>query len=818
MKLSINWLNNFLSLDELTAEEVAHKLTMGSFEVEEIQKVGPKLKGPILVGKILNIQKHPNADRLAVTRVTTDGKNEFVIVCGAKNIKEGQKVPVSLEGAVVVNRQDGSKLAIKTTKIREIESCGMLCSPGELGINIDDPNGILILPEDAKLGESVIDYLSLNEDIVLEVASRSNRGDALSVYGLSKEISALTKKNLKQIAFKTPKIDTSVQNTTTQIENLKDTYLFYTVTIEEIEVFESPPWLKRLLESVGIRTINNIVDITNYINFTFGQPLHAYDKAKLKGSSLIARSSKAKEKILTIDGKVRDLKEGVLVIADREKPVAIAGIMGSKDSEVTESTKTIVLEAAIFNPQKVRRGSRTVGLSSEASKRFERGVDSNFTYNALLCTIELIEKLATKDNTKRKPKIGKIEQAGKPLEKEIKIQLSKQEATRVLGIDLKIKEISELLELLQFKTKKLSEEEIEVQVPQSRTGDITRPIDLIEEVARLYGYDKIPSLPPKATLSSNRSNISLEKIKNYFLVCGFSESYLSSLIGEQVLNNNEFPFDISTSITMLNPLSKEHCILRQSLIPGLLEALKLNQNHQITPVKLFEIGKVYFYDKKTVPNEKETCVTEKLRIGGIIYGQKENWILNKNSTQKSIEHLFFNVKGILEGLFNKNNCNATFLPHKERFLHPSFSLKMSLNKNDIGVFGCLHPLLEKRMELLGPVIVFEINLEPILNELEKTRTYKKISSQPMVIRDITIDLSKKYEAGTITNEINKVISGFVISATLINVYELDKENRSLTYRLKMQDFEQTLTSQQIEDEVNLIKKHLSACFQAKFRV
>lgn len=835
MKLSTKWLENFVCLDGITPHEVAYKLTMGAFEVEEIQKIGPNLKGPIVVGKILDIQKHPNADKLSVCKVTTDGKNVLQIVCGAKNIKAGQLVPVSLPGSKVINRQDGSEVLIKNTKIREIDSSGMLCSPGELGITREDPNGILILSETSEnaklglglgLGEDVINYLSLNQDTVMEVASRSNRGDALSVYGLSKEISALTLKKLKEINFKTPVFDNSVESFLPKIENLKDTYVFYTATIENIKVAPSPQWLIRLLESVGIRSINNVVDITNYINFAFGQPLHAYDKAMLrgksgksgkKGESLTSRLARKGEKIQTLDGKLVELKEGVLVIADEENPVAIAGIMGGKNSEVTENTKDIVFEAAVFNPARVRRGSRTVGLSSEASKRFERGVDTNFTYNALLKAIELVCDLSP-----TKTKTGKIQQCGKPQDNETKIILPLMEVKRVLGITLKPNETANFLKSLGFSPKILGKEKIEVKVPSARQGDVTRPIDLIEEVARLYGYDQIPSLPPPATVAANvtYNGGKIEKIKRHFLGCGFSETCLSSLIGEQLLSYSEFPFDKSRAISMMNPLSNEHYVLRQWILPGLLEALKLNQSHQTLPVRFFEIGKVYFSHNK--PTEKDSGVKETLRISGIISGTHKNWL---NAEGKSIhslkipDMLFFTLKGTLESLLSGTNYKFERLQGtKEKFLHPNFSLKIILNNKEIGLFGCLHPTVENTHEITNPTVVFEIDLDCILSETEKNKIFEKISSQPIVQRDITIDLSKKYDASNVISEIIKIKSAYVIDMCLISVYELDKENRSLTYRLKMQDFEQTLTTKQIEDEVIFIKKHLTACFQAKFRV
>lgn len=818
MKLSINWLNKFLSLDEITPEEVASKLTMASFEVEEIHKVGPKLKGPIVVGKILEIQKHPNADKLQVTKVTTDGKNALQIVCGAKNIKVGHLVPVSLPGSVVINRQDGSEFLIKTTKIRDIESCGMLLAPSELGINSSqDPNGILILSEDARVGNNVIDYLALYQDIVLEVASRSNRGDALSILGLGKEISAITNKKLKEISFKEPKVNSSVKIIKSKIENLTETYLFFAVTIENLKVTESPNWLKRLLEAIGLRPINNIVDITNYINFSFGQPMHAYDKAKIKQDTLNARLSKKNEKIVTLDGKTRELKEGILVIADEDGPLGIAGIMGGKDSEVTETTKDIVLEAAVFNPVTIRKGSRAVGLSTEASKRFERGVDSNFTRNSLVIAIQLIEELAQIDQN-NKPRIGEIFQSGNPIRKENVIDLETNEIKRVLGIEIKVKEIIKILENLNFKTKEITPTKIEVQVPTSRAHDVHRPIDLIEEIARLYGYDQILPLPPRATLCPDKSINGLEKIKNYFLGATFSETYLSSLIGEHILNYKEFTFDNTQAVKMMNPLSKEHVVLRQNLLGGLIEALKLNQSHQISNIKLFEIGKAYLFNKTKPRNEKETSVTEILKIAGIRTGCEDNWYISQDLNYKNQENLFFSIKGLIESLLIACKCNFSLVKGQENFLHPNFSLKVYINNESIGSLGCLHPQIEKVHKLVGPVAVFEFSLVPILKELEKGTTFQKISQMPTVERDITADLQKKFEATLVTNEINKIKSYFVISVNLISVYELDKETRSLTYRLKMQDFAQTLTSKQIEEEVDKIKNHLNACFQVKFRV
>ena len=413
--------------------------------------------------------------------------------------------------------------------------------------------------------------------------------------------------------------------------------------------------------------------------------------------------------------------------------------------------------------------------------------------------------------------VGKILVAGAPDNREVKIKLENKEIKRVLGVELNTDEVCKLLELLEFKTKKTTNGTFEVLVPKSRINDISRSIDLIEEIARIYGYDKIPTTPPCITISPERANTGTESIKNHFLSCGFSEVFLSSLVGEHFLSLKDFPVNTKSLVTMLNPLSKEHSTLRQSLIPGLLEALRWNQSHQIVPIKIFEIGKAYFSTNLGKGSEKETAVTEELKTAGILYGRNESWLTN-NRNISITDELFFQAKGFLENLFEKTRCQVVFSAHKENYLHPGYTLKMTFDEKSTGLLGCLHPLTEKTLGIEGPVIIFEFSSDPLIKAATKGTTFKRISSQPTVTRDITIDISKKYGAGEVFREIHSVKSDFVRSINLISVYELDKQNRSLTYRLKMQDLEETLTSEQTESEVNKVKIHLTSCFQAKFRV
>jgi len=822
MKLSLKWLSDYVDTENLSVDEIASKLTMGAFEVEEVQKVGTSLKEPIIIGKILDIQKHPNADRLQITTVTTNGSNKLQIVCGATNIQIGQLVPVSLPQAEVINRKDGSKLIIRKSTIREIESEGMLASPAELGIETNEPDGILIFSENAPLGKSVIEYLSLKPDFVFEVGSRSNRGDALSVLGLGKEICALTGKKLKNLDFKEPKFDGSITTVKCSIENPEDTFIFFTATIENIVIKESPTWLKELLRSIGTKPINNIVDITNYVNFTFGQPMHAYDKAKLNGD-LIARKAKKGEKIRTLDDKVRDFKEGILVIADQKNPVAIAGIMGGKESEVTDNTKSIVFEAAVFNPVKVRKGSREIGLTTESSKRFERLVDSNFTYKALLKAIEITCKLANPESGEIK--IGKIYQSGTPIKKNISITLSTTEVKKVLNIDLDTNNIKNLLSKLEFDCKILNTRDLEVKVPENRANDVTRSIDLIEEIARLYSYDKIPALPPPTTSTTYKTSSGVLFVKSHMLSAGFSESYLTSLIGEQALNYKSIPFNPDKAVKMLNPLSREHSVLRQSLLPGLLDAVKLNTNHQLTNIRLFEIGKIYLASSTKEPTQKETCVEEINTLAAVMTPPDKFWLQDQNIEQKNNDHLFFDTKGILESLFSRLLESETekikISPSNKKFLHPKYSIDINLEREYLGYLGLLHPETTNDFNFNMPILTLEIYLDSLLtihDKLLHKKLFKKISAQPALERDITIDIQKKYLASEVESQINSVISDFIINIKLISIYELNNELRSLTYRLKMQDPKRTLTSKEVDNEVNKVINHLTSCFQAKFRV
>ncbi|MBX9694254.1 MAG: phenylalanine--tRNA ligase subunit beta, partial [Cyanobacteria bacterium] len=492
MKLSYDWLSDYVNLDGLSPQEVADKITMGAFEVEEVSVVGPNLTGPVIVGQIVDIYPHPQADKIRLTRVRLDEESEPVeIVCGADNIKVGQIIPVALPGAVVKNRKTGEPLAIQLTSIRGVTSNGMLCSPPELGMTEGDSEGILILGQAGtngqsgrngnsglKLGADVIELLSLKPDYILHVEPRSNRGDALSVYGLAREVSALVGRPLSELPLsqsdwlgKVVAEKDAAAEFATSIESTLDCPYFSTRIIKGVKVGPSPAVLVRRLEAVGVRSVNNVVDITNYVMLELGQPLHAYDLSFLRGPGLFVRRARRGEKLEFIDGRERELTDEVLVIADNEGCVGAAGIMGGKGSEITDGTTEVALESACFNSARVRRGSRLLGLSSDSSARFERGVDRRTTKAASDRASQLIEQFAAHSDGAR---VGTLYQAGSDHVDKVSITLRPKQIKRVLNCDLPVADVERMLKSLAFGIEESSAEQMVVTVPSFRQSDVTR--------------------------------------------------------------------------------------------------------------------------------------------------------------------------------------------------------------------------------------------------------------------------------------------------------------------------------------------------------
>lgn len=840
MKLSYNWLKDFVDLADINPEKLAEELTMKAFEVEEISSTGVNIDEKVVLGEILEITKHPDADKLNVTQ-TSIGSETLQIVCGGKNIKVGQKVPVALVGASVINRHDGSSLDIKKSKIRGVESFGMLCSADELGFAVEkveaikslQGDGIFLLADSSNpaiedisdtkaLGTPIKNILNKNSDFVLEVGARSNRGDALSVYGQAREIATIFKRKLKSPNdfIKTNYTENkSVKSIKPQISTdclNKDCSLFYTVAIEGIKVAESPEWLQERLIAQGQKSINNIVDISNYVMLELGQPMHFYDRGKISGDFLEVRRAKAGETITTLEKKDYELNEMNLVIADSKGPSSMAGAMGGLHSSISDITTNIVIEVAVFNPASVRKSARAAGIESESKRRFERGVDKAMSRTALLRAIELIQKISEEQNLKIQ--VGEILVSGDEGTKTQGVKLRKSQITRHAGIEIADALIIEILKGLGINLTKQDSESFEFEIPSHRQNDLYREIDLIEEIMRIHGFDKIQ---PKAPNFCSKPNLgqdtelkqkTIEKITQSFLATGFSEARLSSLTGDSLKN---FETNIQDSIEMDNPLSNEHRILRSSLIPGLIQAAARNYAYDRTiDIKLFEIGKVYKLRTNNQNPNRDDCIEED-RVAAIFVASEKNW---SQSKEQVLGENFFKLKTIIETLYSRAKFKNTESSHSfYPLVHPGIAALIEEDRKDIGFLAKLHPNIAKEWDLPTETFILELNF-PKLNPIK----FKAIPSTPIIERDITVDSEENLNAQEIIDLIKKNFSQDLRKITVVSLYQRDsnyeeKNNKSTSFRLKFQSESDTLTGEEIDKKITELKLLLETKLGVTFR-
>lgn len=849
MKLSFDWLSEFVDLSGLTALQVAEKLTMGAFEVEEVTIIGPDLEGPIVVGEIIEIHQHPNADKIRLTKTRIkEGEEPLDIVCGAQNIEVGQFIPVALPGAKVVNRHDGSALLIKASAIRGVKSNGMLCSPPELGIakNLQDPGqdeGIWILNKNGNkpaIGSDVMPLLPTKADYILHVEPRSNRGDALSVMGLAREVAALFGRPLKKPDWSLEDLNKTLgeQKQSSKfskavLENQSDCPYITLRVIEGVKIAPSHPAIATRLEAIGMRTVNNVVDITNYVMHELGQPLHAYDATLLKSDNLAVRRATDSESITTIDGKVRQLTGEMLAIADGDTIVGVAGVMGGKDSEISDQSTSLVLEAACFAPAVVRRGSRLLGLSSDASLRFERGIDPASVRHAAERAAYLIAKYCAPEG---KVVVGPLIEAGSNKIEPGQLTLRSSQIKRILGLEISAERIKDLLTPLGF-TVSGSGEAIAVSVPSFRKDDVKREIDLIEEVCRLNGYDAIVPSMPAATMAVARPDDSLDLAKNALTGMGLSEAWLSSLVPE-----DQAGIDKQLAVEVLNPLSKDHQLMRQSLVPGLINACGYNQDRGRKDVWLYEHGRVYFKDQQK--DNKSTGVREDNHLAAVISGQRFKTV---NHTVPAVDYAL--AKGMVENLLSALNIDERKLAWRSisesessalPWLHPYRSAVLSLNRPakpntnketgtslfesniTLGYVGELHPRFADSKGLREKAFVFELDIDRLKKE-RKQKKFAGIATSPEIVRDMTADFDatdKDVSYEQVSKLIWKVAGSNLRSSELVSVYKASEESKkfSMTCRLTFQHASETLTNEEIDKVLTTIRESLNRDLAASFRL
>ncbi len=812
MQVSYEWLNEFVDLSGIEPSQIAHKLTMSGLEVEEIEYKKPAFTN-IKTAKILKIDNHPNADKLHLVTVDT-GFGIKQVVCGAQNIEEGQIIPYASVGSKVFSRKTGELYELTPAVIRGVESQGMLCSCDELGLDgMQDEDGIFILNRiygTIPLGEPLEKIMNLNEEIIFHVAPTANRGDQMSVVGIARELAALFNRKLN---FNPKNCKEPAKTDDFKVEIKDDeTCKYYSIALlKDIEIKPSPAFMQRRIEACGMRAINNVVDITNYVLLEYGTPLHAFDFDKLD-NYLCVRYAKDGESIITIDETERKLTDKSVVISTKDTPVCIAGVFGGLNSEIDNNTKNIALEAANFTSHTNRKSARSVGYRSEASARFERGVDCELVRCALLRAAELMEKYAG-------AKIEGMTEIGTSCAPNIEITLRNSEIKRILGIDIPQEDSIEILQNLGFELIGKNESAAKFKVPSHRVNDVYREIDLIEEVSRIYGYDKIEPALPEICEGANVSfeNRTLKTINSIFLGSGFDEIVTPSLIGDGLYAEFMQKLDDKTSLKVKNPQSEDATTLRQSLMPSLLNVIKYNYDNGQKNFRIYEVGKAYFV--RSEADEDNSGVLEQRKISGAIFGSVNNELWNN---KKPVD--FYTLKGVLENLFAKLNLTKRIIygefdendTRNYGFMHPAQSAKISLlgkNFTNIGYMGKIHPILKDKLKFNQDLYVFELDLEAILQAVSpNVIKYKKLPVFAPVSRDIAFALDENVTNETILKTIKKIADKSLFKgAKVFDIYQgehIEKGKKSMAYRITLQDENQTLTDEIIDKEMKKIREGL----------
>ena len=825
MQISLNWLNELVDLSDKEPSQIAHELTMSGLEVEAIEELKPSFTN-IKTVKIEKIDAHPNSDHLHLVTVNT-GAGIKTVVCGAQNIKEGQIVPYASVGSKVLDRKTGEQFELTPAVIRGVESQGMLCSADELGVsdrNYQDEDGILILNRifpDVQIGVDVKDVLGFEKDTIIDVAPTANRGDQMSVIGVARELCALFDRPLKFNPIECTK-DLSTDKFKVEIID-KDVCKYYSVgLLNNIKIKKSPEWMQKRLIASGMRPINNVVDITNYVMLEYGCPLHAFDGDKLDGYLCVRRAHEG-EKITTLDSVERELTHESVLIATKDKGVCLAGVFGGENSEIDDNTTNMVLEAAYFTPVSNRKSARSVGYRSEASARFERGIDIEAVKPALMRAMQLLTEYADAHVT------GVVEDGDNKLP-ENNITLRYAQIKRILGCEIQPEKCINILEKLGFEKLGGNELAAKFSVPSFRAGDVTREIDLIEEIARINGFDKIsPSLPNKTELPE----ISLEekviaKVRETMQSAGLNEIQTSSLVGKSLYDKFKMTYDDENAVKVLHPASEEFSMLRQNLAASVLNCMKYNFDNGQKVFWAYEIGKTYI--KVSDADEKNTGVKETRVLEGIITGEVQN-----SKWEVKSETGFYYVKGIIENLFNELEVSRrikfeafdkTDLVKTHNVLHPyrtGVILLLGKKPTPIGYFGQLHPTVEDKLKLNQRAYLFKIDLNELIGAVkESVPRFKHIPQYPEVRRDIAFIINDDVTC----DEIQKVIKGSVKQnifkgSEIFDIYQgehVEEGFKSVAFRIKMQDENATLTDEIIEQQMQSVREKLQKTYaQISFR-
>lgn len=810
MQVSIKWLKDYIDFTE-TPEQLADKLTMAGIPVENVVDPGEGLE-KVVTGRIEKLEPHQNSDHLQICTMNVGLAENIIIVTGAQNVAEGQVVPVAMVGAHLPNGMKISK-----GKLRGVASNGMLCSAQELKLDLEklpeeQKTGIFILPSDTPVGIPAKDVLGLN-DVVLEFELTANRADCFSVFGLVREIAAITGNKPHFPEIKVNEDDNTKLNDIFSVE-IADPDLcsrFSTRMLKNVKIGPSPEWMQQRLEGAGIRSINNVVDVTNFVMIELGHPMHAYDYDKITGKKLIARRAIEGEELHTLDDTSRKAKGEMLVIADSEKAAGLAGIMGGFETEITDTTTTVVLESADFYGPCIRRTARACGLSSEASGRFERGVDSETTIKALDRAAQLLQEMGACTVCE-----GIVDVYPNPKQANYVI-FTPEQINNHLGTNIAKDVMLNIITSVGFDVTKDENDEITVKVPSWR-NDVTCMADISEEIARLHGFDKIKStLPNGVSMQGTQSakQTFIDKVKASLSSQGLYETISFALTNEETFNKLNIPQDspLRKAVPIMNPLSDEYPLVRTTLLSSIFDNLARNLARKNDDVALFEVGSVFF--PKALPVTE--LPDEVVKIAGAITGRRnaQGW----NQTNDMVD--FYDAKGIIEELLaNLRVTRYTVEAGTHYAMHPGKTALFKKGRDVIAIVGEVHPAVLSAYGITKPVYIFELDATTVMKYMAKDLKYKALPKYPATSRDLAMLVDVDVNAADIEKAMTKAAGQNLTQITLFDVYtgkQVEKGKKSLAFSLTFQSNDKTLTDAEIDPAIEKIVAKLQKDFNANLR-
>lgn len=810
MQVSIKWLKDYIDFTE-TPEQLADKLTMAGIPVENVVDPGEGLE-KVVTGRIEKLEPHQNSDHLQICTMNVGLAENIIIVTGAQNVAEGQVVPVAMVGAHLPNGMKISK-----GKLRGVASNGMLCSAQELKLDLEklpeeQKTGIFILPSDTPVGIPAKDVLGLN-DVVLEFELTANRADCFSVFGLVREIAAITGNKPHFPEIKVNEDDNTKLNDIFSVE-IADPDLcsrFSTRMLKNVKIGPSPEWMQQRLEGAGIRSINNVVDVTNFVMIELGHPMHAYDYDKITGKKLIARRAIEGEELHTLDDTSRKAKGEMLVIADSEKAAGLAGIMGGFETEITDTTTTVVLESADFYGPCIRRTARACGLSSEASGRFERGVDSETTIKALDRAAQLLQEMGACTVCE-----GIVDVYPNPKQANY-VTFTPEQINNHLGTNIAKDVMLNIITSVGFDVTKDENDEITVKVPSWR-NDVTCMADISEEIARLHGFDKIKStLPNGVSMQGTQSakQTFIDKVKASLSSQGLYETISFALTNEETFNKLNIPQDspLRKAVPIMNPLSDEYPLVRTTLLSSIFDNLARNLARKNDDVALFEVGSVFF--PKALPVTE--LPDEVVKIAGAITGRRnaQGW----NQTNDMVD--FYDAKGIIEELFaNLRVTRYTVEAGTHYAMHPGKTALFKKGRDVIATVGEVHPAVLSAYGITKPVYIFELDATTVMKYMAKDLKYKALPKYPATSRDLAMLVDVDVSAADIEKAMTKAAGQNLTQITLFDVYtgkQVEEGKKSLAFSLTFQSNDKTLTDAEIDPAIEKIVAKLQKDFNANLR-